>query len=194
MNHIREAPGLRRGAPEANDATRHSNPALWRLFAPAPLDTRHGQGVDERLRVLYLSGNEASWRHELATAADVLPEDGRMIVTFDRRASVAFLRFVARGRLERPRPAPLVRNVLRLMRSTGLEVEGAYRLWPSAESPSIAVTTSGKSAMRLMQRAGIMGGGANIWIRILARSRILTKLVQLVAPGIALVARRRRDA
>ena len=118
----------------------------------------------------------------------------RSVVVVTYRPFVGTLRRLVTGRRPIRCGAMSVRRVRRTLSHQSWGDESVYALWPSGETPSIAVPLTSRGAVRWVHRAGILGGGGQrVWLRVLLRSRLATPLMARSYPAVAVVLRRRAE-
>jgi hypothetical protein len=131
---------------------------------------------------------------DLSNATERVPPGGVLLLTCERGSHRAILRLLSSGRWRRVR-TPSLRKLARVLRNAELDIEARYAVWPSADRPRVVVPADCYAAVRWVQRSGVLGGGGQRLItRTLARSRLFTPLSFLLAPGVAVVARKAHRA
>jgi hypothetical protein len=129
---------------------------------------------------------------DLSNATERVPSGGVLLLTCERGSHRAILRLVSSGRWRRVR-TPSLRRLARVLRNAEFDIEARYAVWPSADRPRIVVPADSYAAVRWIQRSGVLGGGGERLItRMLARSRLFTPMAFLLAPAVAIVARKAR--
>lgn len=112
----------------------------------------------------------------------------------DRPLARALLAMVSSA--DRPQSShPSVRTVVEAITAHGASIREAYDLWPSATDPGLAYPRRAPLVRKWIQRSGFLGvGGRSIWVRAAVRSPLLTPLLKLLTPAVALVIEARREA
>jgi hypothetical protein len=129
---------------------------------------------------------------DLSNATERVPPGSVLLLTCERGSHRAILRLLSSGRWRRVR-TPSLRKLARVLRNAELDIEARYAVWPSADCPRVVVSADSYAAVRWVQRSGVLGGGGEGFIaRTLARSRLFTPFAFLLAPAVAVVARKAR--
>jgi hypothetical protein len=166
-----------------------SSPPIWRLLV-GPID-RQGERVYP-IRLEEKSAPGVGRAEILSNATDQIPSGGVLLLTCERGNHRAILQLLSSGRWRRVRTQSL-RRLARDLRDAELDIEARYAVWPSADCPRVVVSADSYAAVRWVQRSGVLGGGGEGLIaRALARSRLFTPFAFLLAPAMAIVARKAR--
>jgi hypothetical protein len=159
---------------------------IWQLLLPEK-DT--GGGKPDELCLLGAPG--LGWQTHLAASIDRVPGGGTLLLTCERGGRGAILRLLSHGRWRRVR-TPRIPLLERALRDAGFDVLARYSVWPSAATARIVLPVGNYPALRWVQRSGVLGGGGKRLVtRALARSSFFTPLSALLAPGVAIIARRK---
>ena len=157
---------------------------IWQLLVPEGDD-----GKAHELCELGAPGPE--WHTVLAHTIERVGRGGTLLLTCERGGRGAILRFLSHGRWTRIR-TPRIQLLERALREAGFEVLARFSVWPSTASARIVLPAGSYPALRWVQRSGVLGGGGRRLVtRALARSAFFTPLSAFLAPGVAIVARRR---
>jgi hypothetical protein len=81
----------------------------------------------------------------------------------------------------------LCRRIRDLCNRQDRETRAAYVLWPSATNPRFAVPLDGGRAFAWLRRSGVLGGGSRAVTRLLARQRMVNRILWWSSPGAFLV-------
>jgi hypothetical protein len=172
-------------APPGSVSPAEATSPLWELLLPEE-DTGHERSYE----LCELGSPGPGWQGVLVAAIDRVPVEGTLLLTCERGGRRAILRFLSHGHWRRV-PTPLISRLERTLRNAGFETLARYNVWPSAASARIVLPAGSYPALRWVQRSGVLGGGGRRLVtRALARSALFTPLSVLLAPGVAIVARR----
>jgi hypothetical protein len=173
---------------DRNDRTSNLLP-VWQLLGDSP-EARGEDGVHPG-EMCDLSVPGDAWRELLAAAARRVPPGGVLLVASERGFNRAFLQLVRHGQWQRGRSASTA-QLIRALRTGDFDIEARYSVWPSVRTPRVVLPARQYRASRWVQRSGVLGGGGTrLLARALARSAPLGPVTFLLAPGTAIVARRR---
>jgi len=166
-----------------------SPPPIWQLLVGS-LERQGERAYPIRLEEISAPG--VGRAEMLSNATEQVPSGGVPLLTCERGSHRAILRLLSSGRWRRVR-TPSLRRLARDLRDAELDIEARYAVWPSADRPRVVVSADSYAAVRWVQRSGVLGGGGEGLIaRTLARSRLFTPFAFLLAPAVAVVARKAR--
>jgi hypothetical protein len=158
---------------------------VWRMLA---------EGTSEPVvRALPQPGR--SWQSVLAEGVTEAAASGRtLVIPVEKPLARAVLSLLANRKWSMVK-TPSVGKIKDELHRLGARVDNSFALWPSARTPRIAFPEGRTRLVHWAQRSGVLGGGGNrLWARSAARSPLFTPFAMLMAPGVALVVKVRRQA
>ncbi|MGH2817511.1 MAG: hypothetical protein ACRDJS_03495 [Actinomycetota bacterium] len=158
---------------------------IWQLLLPGK-DTGSGKPYE----LCELGAPGPGWPSALAAAIERVPVGGTLLVTCERGNRGAILGLLSHRRWRRVR-TPRIPLLERALRDAGFDVVARYSVWPSARTARVVLPAGNYSALRWVQRSGVLGGGGKrLFTRALARSAFFTPVSALLTPAVAIVSHR----